>query len=590
MQRFRSVGVLGLMAVALGLSLDAAENVVLKAAFDEKGPSSLSYAGLEFVRPGGPEVLSVTLEKVGKDEKGFRSHAFEKLTAAPTRTTFDPAKSTWTATFAWGEAAIAYSSLADRLGVVVTLTNRSDRALADFSMRLLPLQFPGKPEGLKDKGNLRSGLDNPVIVTAGFPKAQVLACMETIDPPTRFGFADLHGKEKPETALMLCGGVMVEEPGECVIGPLGRPRIEPGKSLTIECSLRFAAAGADTQPLVEDVYRSFAAHYRWMNDWADRRPIGMLMRSSNYKGHKSETNPRGWFWDAKLDAISKEGKAKFKEAALNDAERCISTLKSINGQGMIFWDPEGSENPHPVTYIGDPRLAAKLAPEFDEIADEYFRKFLDAGLRTGVCIRPSQVYFDAAKKQWSHGTGSDGAAERGDHYPALRAADIPWWRFYPIVERMCDKIAYAKKRWGCTLFYIDTNGIFQGVGEKQEFKWRLLSAEMLRRIKEKHPDVLLIPELVGGDGAYHTAYWSAAAPYFELDLGGCQSPAHVRRLWPNAFSIINVTDGDFVKNREKLKEGVKAGDIILVHGWYGAKRNQEVKELYDEVAREKGGK
>ena len=96
------------------------ESGTLKAGFDDKGLTSLNYAGVEFARPGGPEVLSVTLEKVGKDEKGLRSHAFEKLTAAPAQAGFDKAKSVWTATFAWGEASVAYAPAADRLGKVRT--------------------------------------------------------------------------------------------------------------------------------------------------------------------------------------------------------------------------------------------------------------------------------------------------------------------------------------------------------------------------------------------------------------------------------------------------------------------------------------
>ena len=114
----------------------------------------------------------------------------------------------------------------------------------------------------------------------------------------------------------------------------------------------------------------------------------------------------------------------------------------MNAQGFVFWDPEGSENPHPITYIDDPRLSKTLAPEFDEITDAYFKVLKDVGLRTGVCIRPTQVYCDEAKKKWDHGTGSDGGPGRGDHYPKLRPEGLPWWRFFLVVERMADKIDY----------------------------------------------------------------------------------------------------------------------------------------------------
>lgn len=51
------------------------------------------------------------------------------------------------------------------------------------------------------------------------------------------------------------------------------------------------------------------------------------MRSSNYQGHKSDKNPRGWFWDAKIDAVTPADKAAFREAALKDAERCVQRLR-----------------------------------------------------------------------------------------------------------------------------------------------------------------------------------------------------------------------------------------------------------------------
>ncbi len=68
----------------------------------------------------------------------------------------------------------------------------------------------------------------------------------------------------------------------------------------------------------------------------------------------------------------------------------------------------------------------------DTAADEFFKKFLDAGLRTGICIRPSKIISNL-KGGWQH-------QQTEDH-----------------VGDLADKIAYAKKRWGCSIFYMDTN-------------------------------------------------------------------------------------------------------------------------------------
>ncbi len=572
----------GLALLAFGAG---AEGQGLEVSFGDAGLSGLRYGGHDFLKFGSPAAVAAVLEASGKDKDGFRSWSFEKSEADPSQVRFDRAKRVLEQSFAWGTLSVAYAPAADRLTMDVTLAVRNGRPLADFDIHLLRLAFPAKPSGLKDGGQMASGLDQLVVVKAECEKGLVLACYETVDPPVRLGFTRLEGPQKNETSLRLQGGVPAEEYGAYAWHPHGLPRVESGKSLTLRVSLRFGPPGADAEALAADVWKSFAEFWKWSNDWSDRRPIGMLMRSSNYKGHKSEKNPRGWFWDPKIDAVTPGQKDAFRAAALKDAGRCVQALKAVDAQGFVFWDTEGSENPHPVTYIGDPRLSKTLAPEFDAIADDYFRVFRDAGLRTGVCIRPSQVYFDEAKKQWSHGTGSDGGPGRGDHYPQLRPQDLPWWRFYPVVERMCDKIEYCRKRWGCTLFYIDTNGVFRQFGEDQKFGWTLLSAKMLRRIREKHPDVLLIPELVGGDGTYHTAYWAYAAPYFELDLGGVASPKHVRKLWPKAFSIINVTDGPFEQRRAEILEGVRQGDIIMVHGWWQPKVNALVREVYAEAGK-----
>jgi hypothetical protein len=557
----------------------------LEVSFGDTGLSGLRYGGHEFLKSGAPEAMTAFLETAGKDKDGYRSWSFEKSEGAPSEARFDKAKRLLVQTYAWGTLSVAYAPAADRLTMDVTLAVKDGRPLADFGVNLLRLAFPAKPSGVKDNGSMATGLDQLALVKAECEKGLVLGCYETIDPPVRLGFPRLEGPQKSEAALRLQGGVPAEEYGAYLWHPHGLPRAEPGKPLTLRVSLRFGPPGTDAETLAADVWKAFAGCWKWSNDWPDRRPIGMLMRSSNYQGHKSDKNPRGWFWDAKLDAITPANKAAFKEAALKDAERCVQALKAVDAQGFVFWDTEGSENPHPITYIGDPRLSKTLAPEFDEIADAYFKVLKDAGLRTGVCIRPTQVYFEESKKKWDHGTGSDGGPGRGDHYPQTRPKDLPWWRYYPVVERMADKIDYCKKRWGCTLYYIDTNGVFRQIGEDQKFEWALLSAKMLRRLKERHPDVLLIPELVQGDGTYHTAYWAYAAPYFELDLGGVASPKHVRKLWPKAFSIINVTDGPFDQRRAELLEGVRQGDILMVHGWWQPKVNAQVRELYAEAGR-----
>ncbi|MCZ7647324.1 MAG: hypothetical protein M5U26_19045 [Planctomycetota bacterium] len=551
--------------------------------FGAQGLEGLDVGGQAWLSVGQPKVVRAVFETTSHDENGYLKYEFETKAEEASASGFDAAKKAARAEYPWGSLEVVYAPAPGRLDLTVTLRNGSAKLLADFEVELLGLKLPAVPANWK-KGKVRpaSGLDNLAATWIEDEAFKAVFCALTMDPPSRFGLKPGADAEVPQYTLIWAGGVNKAEPGAYELKPRGVPRIAPGASFTFECTLRAMPAGADRHALMEDVYERFRKAYGPVAEWKDRRPIGMLMRSSSYKGHKSETNPRGWFSNPKLDIADK---AAFKAAALADAERCVKTLQAMDAQGFVFWDVEGSENPHPITYIGDPRLAEKLAPEFDEVADAYFQAFRDAGLATGICIRPTQVYFNAEKKKWDHGTCSDGGPGRGDYFPQLRPKEVPWWRFYPIVERLCAKIEYAQQRWGCTIFYIDTNGSFRQFGEEQKFEWMLLDQSVWKAVKEKHPEVLLIPELVGENFAWHAANWSCTAAYMELDLNGFGTHEGVRRLLPGAFSIVNVCDGDFAKHREKLAAAVKAGDILLSHGWFGSQRNKEVKELYDEVVR-----
>ena len=67
-----------------------------------------------------------------------------------------------------------------------------------------------------------------------------------------------------------------------------------------------------------------------------------------------------------------------------------------------------------------------------EVADEYFGRFRAAGLRTGICVRPQLLQVAADKKSANQTPVDDPAG------------------------LLIDKIAYARKRWGVTLIYLDS--------------------------------------------------------------------------------------------------------------------------------------
>nr|MBA3710562.1 hypothetical protein [Planctomycetota bacterium] len=279
--------------------------------------------------------------------------------------------------------------------------------------------------------------------------------------------------------------------------------------------------------------------------WKDRRPIGALFLSSTVP--HVPANPRGWFGNrADIDTTTDEGRAAFKTALMRYADTSIAEMKLADAQGMITWDPEGQEHPHATSYLGDPR---NLPPEMDPIIDEYFRKFTDAKLRVGVCVRPQRA----------------GVSFYGAHASQV---DIPPWDQF---DWLNDKIAYAKKRWGCSIFYIDSNV------DRQHGEYSCSDPAVFRRLAAANPDVLLMPE--------HecAAYWSFSAPYNELRQNWTATPALARALYPDSFSIIYVADGAIEKRHDELVRSVRAGDILLFRGWWDDPDNQQVRAIYQEA-------
>ena len=178
------------------------------------------------------------------------------------------------------------------------------------------------------------------------------------------------------------------------------------------------------------------------------------------------------------------------------------------------------------------------------ILDEYFQKFRDAGLRIGMTLRPQQLLLSE------------------DHSSAYqKEVDDP-------AALLIDKIAYAKKRWGATLFYIDSNG------DKND----PLDAKAIARVVAAHPDVLLIPEMESME------YYRVTAPYNQLNQGFIATPENVRAAYPKAFGVICVNDGDLDGKHDVLVNSVRRGDILLFRGWFDSAENAKVKSIYDEAS------
>ncbi|MFW6107066.1 MAG: hypothetical protein ACOC8A_00095 [bacterium] len=573
----------GLLVAMLVHSLPACARAEVEATVAERGLRSLVWDGQELVADGRPFVRSIVLETRTKDYQ----YSFEQ--ADVSTPTVQAGEDGPTLAFGWGSAAFAYQAEGDRLRVAMTLTNTSRRTLANFQVQLMNLALPAPPEGkIRGRGRMVRSMDNLAIVEAVCGERKLLACVDTIFPPLHFGLGKATDKQKTCYPLLAGGGNPVPQPGAYTVHPHGLPRIAPGESATFRFSLRFAAADTAREAMVGDLCKAFREYWEPIGRWDDNRFIGAVFLPSD-RGARTEGNPRGWKWfegEKDFDIRTEDGQKRFEAKMLEFADRSVKVLREMDAQGVIIWNLEGGENPHPITYIGDPRMLPILNPEMDKVADRFFQKFLDAGLRTGVCIRPTQVY---QKKDgtWHHGTGSHGP-ERNPlkkDWSEIWPPGLPWWRFYPVAPRMIDKIAYAKKRWGCTIFYVDTNGTFRPVGEKGEFKWILLTGHIWRQIKEEHRDVLLIPELRREGWTFHAAQWAYTAPYDQLDYTKrVATPDYVRALFPRAriCNYVANTKPDRLKElHDACVQAVRAGDILMGRGWFMDAQDKVIQEIYE---------
>ncbi len=189
--------------------------------------------------------------------------------------------------------------------------------------------------------------------------------------------------------------------------------------------------------------------------WRDRRPLGRLVLSG---ANGFPTNANGWLFDARLDQRS----PAFAERLSARIDQAIAALRGIDAQGLLLYAIEGGGAQAHAGFVGDPRRLQDLAPEFDAIADALFARIQAAGLVSGITITPWRL------------------TRQGDRW--IQVADAAG------AESELDaKIAYAKQRWGCRVFYLNvaSPGLPADIA---------VPPTSLRGVVARHPDVLLIVE------------------------------------------------------------------------------------------------
>ena len=466
-------------------------------AFNGEGPTALVWHGKNFLGKKGFAVKRIVFEERGAPEGSLRGHQFADADVSSPRVEVDTAGKRIIHHYSWGRAALQHKVSDDRLDLTLTLQNTSDKIIADFEIHMLEFALRKRHGKLKD-GLVYLTLDRPVEFEMTVGDAKCLVTCETFDPPVQFGLAsERQFEERHDTyyghSLVAQGGAPDFKKDTALLPLLGVPNLAPGETLRLHFVVRFAPANQPSANVLRPYYEAYRKAHQSQKIWADRRPVGKLIIPGSPM-HVTRHNPRGWFDEPSLKISTAEGRATLREELMKLADQSIANLKDADAQGVIVWNIKGGHS-FPDIPFGDPRRLADIAPEMDTMADAFFARFREAGLRVGVTVRPSMVYYSKDRQRWTHGDGYHDPEHESFEQPlkGVSPQDIAARRVYPLAERLSAKIAYAKKRWGCTIFYIHDNGFWWNARTDRPHEWLLVSADVLRRVRAEHPDVLLIP-------------------------------------------------------------------------------------------------
>ncbi len=475
--------------------------------------------------------------------------------SSPRVATPDKKADTVDLSYPWGRISCAYGKQDDRLTMRLEVSNTSSEPLNEFSLRLMELNFPSIPHG----GTLEAGMFGFGFKGPEWRLHEGPLSMPSVADP-RF-VVPIIQMDYGTGALTFCSddvdcAVDVPQstnfPARTSYPFIVTCRdIKSGTTRVFNVSLRFGPADAGVQDLSGDVLERYAGMYPFQVDWKDRRPIGAIFLAGPQINVPS--NPRRWTMNfGEIDVTNDKGKAAFRAALLKMADNSVQVLKDTGAQGMITWDPEGEEFGGEC-YYGNPRLVPTLAPEMEfkndgakSAIDEYFERFRAAGLKVGVCIRPQQIAMVDGK-------------------PVHQAAEDE-----QAVQILRERIAYAKQRWGCTLFYVDSTAT--------AFTW--LNPDVFKAVADAYPDVLLIPE---NESMRYFAYSAPLNSYVHHKI--TSTPVGARLVYPKAFSVLMAPDGDRPEDHNALVSAVRRGDILLFNGWYMNEGAYKIKKVYLEAGR-----
>lgn len=511
------------------------------------------------------------------------TRVFRDASTVPSKVAFDAKLRRLTQEYAWGSLKVDYATTDSRLDMKIVVSNTSSDVIEEIALDMLSLTLPEDATtsfaytSAGQGPNRGFNIGEPMLLTAqAKADPMVVVCSPQPDRPLAMRLT------KNSVGSFTLSATVGDERQTEIYDRIWNVRpIKPKSSETVLISVRFGTQDSDPYDLASDVCRAFSKARPMVLNWPDRRPILGVMPSKG-GGADWKINPRGWWEIGDKSIYTPEGKENFKKFVNGFTDAVITSAQQSGAQGVIFWNIEGGQWFWHAFY-GAPELTKYLAPEMDEVADQMCKKLRDAGLRVGFCIRPTEIFpivktanGDEKKELQSW----DGVDERqlGELKPYY--GDMPVKEGTPVddarierspVARLNDKINYAQKRWGATLFYIDSNGYDRPVQKRDQkngkpTQWRTLSAEEWQKLSRLHPDVLLIPE------HEYAEYWSATAPYQQPPKYGGMTRHDIHSIYPEAFSTIALFGGmegqvDIEQHMQEYTSALQNGDLILYAGW-----------------------
>lgn len=531
----------------LAATLQAADQD-LKIGFDTNGLASLTYRDTVLVKPENSRWLVLAAQMLQPD-----GTVTQLWNPKPTARQFDAATATLTEQFPWGVVACRYVVTNTTLTLTLTVRNTGEKPISSLECAALRLHLPKRPANLNaeatELGTLLEHEAGRIAFFCSGPGSARTYLRGWAGSGTAYPIMATMATPPRETKHPIVDNRYFSDPGHL---------IAPGQTAELRIRLCFGELDATIESLAPRVYADYAKTHPMSLRWPDRRPIGTLFYAHPYK--QWPTNPRGFNFGKgeKNDIFSEAGRVQFEAALMTCASQCVANLKAMDAQGVIIWDLEGEEKPHAISYVGDPRMLPAVAPEIDRVADAFMKTFSDAGMKIGITLRPTEYYERTpGKRDWSHREVADPVA------------------------LLSSKIQYARKRWGCTLFYIDSNVFgkeWVDLPKEANVPW-VMPVGMLEALHAKYPDCLIIPEWSGAD------YHRYSAPYASCNLGQLGTRPVNRKIWPEAFTVVAVSKSLLEsKLGETYLTNVQGGDVLLFPCWYSPSENTLVKLLYREAA------